>query len=1039
MKTIILLLILNLFHCLKANRSPFDINSPSGALGSGLAFSFDSASATNGNFTIGGSITGFTSGVLILQLNGGSDVSLSPTSSYQVGSVPTGATYSVTIKTNPSGLTCSVANGTGSATANVTNVDITCTAGLTGTSYTIAGTISGFTSGTLVLQLNGGGDVNLSPTSNFQLGSVSSGTSYSVTIKTNPSGFTCSVVNGTGSATANVTNVSITCSSLSYTIAGSVSGLTSGTLVLQNNGGNDLNISAGSNSFSFTSSLASGSTYLVTILTQPSGLTCSVGGGSGTISSNVNTVSVVCAITTYTIGGTITGLTSETLVLQNNGANDLSVSGSSTSFQFISPVTVGTTYSVRVKQHPTGFVCNLTNQSGTVTVNITNISVTCTTAVVIRHYTPPTETQWLHYIKRDGTTDYLTATNTACTGTEAGNYFWACINTAEIRKFDIPNETSCANFTVEDNLKAFYWNCKANTNSLTFYSTSLREGKFISDLIDWTTNPTAPDWNLMKLTVKLSGAAYAETSSTKWWSTPPTVTTITSGEISDLAGARLYVITSNITTPISTGYSFSTSNTALVVKPGVVITVNSSPTTYTLFSFPTANTAFFWIEGEFDANAKGRIVFNVSKNFTVLRNIKIKNIDGSAASNTAYGIYIISSKNYLHHINISNSLNLGGYAPHAIQLGDGLPAGDNILHGAMLANNSLNGIRLMNSSNSNNALIGITSFANTNGILNAAGGGPLTIFNVTSANNSAVGFASTSGLTDLYLQNFLSINNAGNGFQVSVPVNTNVTLTAQNLISQSNGTPPSLTNIYLQDFGAGSVSKFTGVFKVNTSSCSISNNSAGLDPATCRGFSPLSDYNKIFSENHPITDPLISATSSTFVGGGVTDISWVAAGITYATTLNWTNFTNLFRGVGNNPTSFPASARGRCTGSAPNLTCYLWDWSLQSGDSIAKNANLSTAGTGCPNGTSLSTITHSTTTFLRNTVEILGDGIGDDDGFCESNEDCLFTPNIGAYQGHGNLVSASLTTAGTSYTCPDIVTGGTIQNVKLYKYETNGY
>ena len=97
------------------------------------------------------------------------------------------------------------------------------------------------------------------------------------------------------------------------------------------------------------------------------------------------------------------------MVLQNNGANDLSVGGSATSFQFISQVTAGATYSVRVKQHPIGLVCNLTNISGTVTANVTNITVTCTTAVVIRHYTPPTETQWLHYIKRNGS-DYLTAT-----------------------------------------------------------------------------------------------------------------------------------------------------------------------------------------------------------------------------------------------------------------------------------------------------------------------------------------------------------------------------------------------------------------------------------------------------------------------------------------------------------------------------------------------------------------------------------------------------------------------------------------------------
>ena len=957
MKTIILLLILNLFHCLKANRSPFDINSPSGALGSGLAFSFDSANLANGNFTIGGSITGFTSG-------------------------------------------------------------------------------------TLVLQLNGGGDVSLSPASNFQLGSVSSGASYSVTIKTNPSGLTCSVANGTGSATANVTNVSITCSSISYTLGGSVSGLTSGTLVLQNNGGNDLTISAGSTSFSFTSSLASGSTYLVTILTQPSGLTCSVGGGSGSISSNVTTVSVVCAITTYTIGGTITGLTTGTLVLQNNGANDLSVGGSATSFQFISQVTAGATYSVRVKQHPIGLVCNLTNLSGTVTANVTNITVTCTTAVVIRHYTPPTETQWLHYIKRNGS-DYLTATGELCAETETGNYFQACINTAEVRKFDIPNETSCNNFTVEDNLKAFYWICKANTNSLTFYSTGLREVKFLSDLIDWT---TAPDWKLMKLTVKLSGAVFAETSSTRWWATAPTVTSIDRDDFSSIAGPRLYVITSNITTPTSTGYSFSQSNTALVVKPGVVITVGTNIATTSLFSFPTANTAFFWMEGEFDMNSRPVSVgIHVTKNFTVLRNVKLRNMNCSAGppALSGFAIQILSSKNYLHHLNLNNSIGGCGSVTHGIDLGDTgtLSAKDTILQNLMLANHHQNGIRIQNPNSSNNTLIGITSFANINGILNATGGGPLAIFNVTLANNDGAGLASAiwSGLTNLYLQNLIAINNANEGFQMSVPGTpaTSVTLTAQNLISHSNGTGSTLTSVSLQNFASGSVSRFTGVFKSNEN-CNIGSAFAGLDPApaiTCRGTGD-SDYNSNITLNQPITSPLI--TTTTFVGAGVADTGWTAAtGITYANSLNWTNFTNLFRGVGLSNTSFPVSTRGRCTGTAPNTTCFLWDWSLLSGDTIARNANLSSGGTGCP--TAATAITHSTTTFLRNTVEILGDGIGDDDGFCESNEDCLFTPNIGAYQGHGNIVSASLTTSGTSYTCADIGTGGTIQNVKLYKYETNGY
>ena len=47
---------------------------------------------------------------------------------------------------------------------------------------------------------------------------------------------TCQVGNGAGTATANVTNVTITCSS-GFSIGGTVSGLTGAGLVLQDNAG----------------------------------------------------------------------------------------------------------------------------------------------------------------------------------------------------------------------------------------------------------------------------------------------------------------------------------------------------------------------------------------------------------------------------------------------------------------------------------------------------------------------------------------------------------------------------------------------------------------------------------------------------------------------------------------------------------------------------------------------------------------------------------------------------------------------------------
>ena len=81
-----------------------------------------------------------------------------------------------------------------------------------------------------------------------------------------------------------------------FTVGGTVSGLT-GSVTLRNNGGNNLvrNTNGG---FTFATALASGSAYAVTVFSQPAGQTCTVTNGSGTIASaNVTNVAVACSNT----------------------------------------------------------------------------------------------------------------------------------------------------------------------------------------------------------------------------------------------------------------------------------------------------------------------------------------------------------------------------------------------------------------------------------------------------------------------------------------------------------------------------------------------------------------------------------------------------------------------------------------------------------------------------------------------------------------------------------------------------------------------
>jgi hypothetical protein len=79
-----------------------------------------------------------------------------------------------------------------------------------------------------------------------------------------------------------------------YSVGGAVSGL-SGTVVLQDNGGDSLSVAA-TGPFTFATKLAGGAAYAVTVLTQPAGQTCAVTGGTGTVgAANVTNVGVTCA------------------------------------------------------------------------------------------------------------------------------------------------------------------------------------------------------------------------------------------------------------------------------------------------------------------------------------------------------------------------------------------------------------------------------------------------------------------------------------------------------------------------------------------------------------------------------------------------------------------------------------------------------------------------------------------------------------------------------------------------------------------------
>jgi len=194
--------------------------------------------------------------------------------------------------------------------------------------FTVSVNVTGLSGSGLVLQLNGAGNLSVGANGFFTFSTrLSAGTPYSVTVLTYPASPTqaCSLANATGTiAAGNVGNVGVNCTN-GFTIGGTVSGMSGAGLVLQNNGGGNLPISA-NGPFTFAAPVASGAAYNVTVFSPTPTQTCAVTSGSGNATINVNNVAVNCTLG-FAVDASSGPLVSQQWHLKNTGQNAFADSG----------------------------------------------------------------------------------------------------------------------------------------------------------------------------------------------------------------------------------------------------------------------------------------------------------------------------------------------------------------------------------------------------------------------------------------------------------------------------------------------------------------------------------------------------------------------------------------------------------------------------------------------------------------------------------------------------------------------------------------
>lgn len=388
-------------------------------------------------------------------------------------------------------------------------------------------------------------------------------------------------------------------------------------------------------------------------------------------------------------------------------------------------------------------------------------------AVTVDKTYPTNGAKWLSYIKgNNGGTRFFNQPDTACVGNETGSTE-ACIHAGDKLKVIVTGYTTCAGLTLTDYLGAFDWLCNVSAGVATFYSVSLKSGKGLSDLIDFTNN----DWLNNYVTVKSNNTAIMASVSAKWWNTttenpivPAPDSTAATQVLTGYQAGTILTIPSSIT---SYGFNINQDSLAIVVKNGSKVTYGgnsancneasgevSSPDYKVLVC--SGSQKYQWVEGAFTGlggNVDHIVIYGLTS-FSRLNKIRVDDggedvsilihdsnynsiSDVEIKGGTGFGVLWIQNANYNRINNFKFSFMRATSWYSAINLES--DCNYNILQDIHINNWSANTIRM----HGNNNILGKV-LATNSGSLRVLGQNQV-ITHITSANNdSSIEFDSSN-------------------------------------------------------------------------------------------------------------------------------------------------------------------------------------------------------------------------------------------------------------------------------------------------------
>ncbi|OZB75455.1 MAG: hypothetical protein B7X37_02270 [Halothiobacillus sp. 14-55-98] len=172
-----------------------------------------------------------------------------------------------------------------------------------------------------------------------------------------------------------------------HTVSAAISGLATGASITLRNNTSDTLTESADGTYPFSQAIAEGATYNVVVQAQPTGQTCTVANGSGTMGTSDVTATISCtnapATATHTVGGSLTGLPTNTVLkvdLNNSGVTTTTSLNGDGVFTLSGAVAEGASYAVTIAtaNQPSGQTCSVTNGSGTMgTADVINVAINC--------------------------------------------------------------------------------------------------------------------------------------------------------------------------------------------------------------------------------------------------------------------------------------------------------------------------------------------------------------------------------------------------------------------------------------------------------------------------------------------------------------------------------------------------------------------------------------------------------------------------------------------------------------------------------------